>query len=240
MTPGPSSRPGRQSTAIFLFALLCVLSPSFANGRSKISSSPAFIFAPFERIQKDFLALTRKATARHILLPKSNEAALALKQKIRYAAEEKFIVDVFEDAALRYSLDSTTAQAGGLLGPADEPTPQGYCSCPELDEARFSVPLAQVAGPIESDFGYHLVLVTERTNCPKLDNGNTRVVRGGENGATAVLAGPPEGESSTTKWIEFASGQILFWIVTFVAGGFVAELAANTATLLQNNQLPEI
>ena len=31
-------------------------------------------------------------------------------------------------------------------------------------------------GPIESEYGYHIVMVCERTGCSKLDGVNTRVV----------------------------------------------------------------
>lgn len=126
----------------------------------------AWIFQPFQQIQKDYQALTRRVTARHILLPKSDEACLALKQKIRIKAESIYLVDAFAHAAQRYSRDEMTNDRGGLLG---ELVPQGYCRLPELDRACFSSRLGVIEGPIESDFGYHLILVTERTNCPKLD-----------------------------------------------------------------------
>jgi len=41
----------------------------------------AWVFQPLEKITKDYQALTRRVTARHILLP-SAEACIALKQKI--------------------------------------------------------------------------------------------------------------------------------------------------------------
>lgn len=131
----------------------------------------AWIFQPSQQIQKDYQALTRRVTARHILLPKSDEACRALKQKIRIKAEFIYLVDAFEQAAQRYSRNETTKNRGGLLG---ELVPQGYCNSPELDRACFSSRLGVIEGPIESDFGYHLILVTERTNCPKLDGKNTK------------------------------------------------------------------
>jgi len=50
---------------------------------------------------------------------------------------------------------------GSLLGTL---VPQGYCRAQELDKACFEVPLGEISGPVESEYGYHLVLVTERTN----------------------------------------------------------------------------
>ena len=122
---------------------------------------------PIARVRNDFLALTRKSTTRHIVLPKSTDAALKLKQKIRnrVADDGEFVVDAFEAAARRYSLDRETGERGGLLG---ELLPQGsVAACPELDEACFRVPLGDVYGPIESDFGYHLVLVSRADELPQ-------------------------------------------------------------------------
>lgn len=190
---------------------------------------------PIARVRNDFLALTRKSTTRHIVLPKSTDAALKLKQKIRnrVADDGEFVVDAFEAAARRYSLDRETGERGGLLG---ELLPQGsVAACPELDEACFRVPLGDVYGPIESDFGYHLVLVSERTNCPKLDGRSTRVIRGPD-GRTAVLA-PPEGGYRTVseEVSDVAVQQVMFWLGAFVAGGVIAEVAAKAADVVGAN-----
>ena len=63
------------------------------------------------------MALTRRVTARHILVP-DEEVARALKQKIRDRCIDKelFVVDVFEEAAKKYSRDDTTSFRGGLIG----------------------------------------------------------------------------------------------------------------------------
>ena len=163
-------------------------------------------------------------TARHILLPKSDEACLALKQKIRIKAESIYLVDAFEQAAQRYSRDETTKNRGGLLG---ELVPQGYCKSPELDRACFSSRLGVIEGPIESDFGYHLILVTERTNCPKLDGKNTKLVQKADDSNKAILVPSPQvGQVD----VPFAVSQIAFWIFCLFAGGIVAELAAQVGS----------
>jgi len=111
-----------------------------------IRSSDAWIFRPLEQIQKDYLALTRRVTARHILLPpKSEQVCLTLKQKIREAAETKYLVDAFEQAARQYSRDDTTNARGGLLG---ELVPQGYCQSAELDRACFEARLGVLKDPL--------------------------------------------------------------------------------------------
>jgi peptidyl-prolyl cis-trans isomerase C len=183
----------------------------------------AWIFQPFSQIQQDYLALTRRVTARHILLPKSDEVCLVLKQKIRNKDEFIYLVDAFEQAAKRYSKDETTSARGGLLG---ELVPQGYCRIPELDRACFSLRLGIVEGPIESEFGYHLILVTERTNCPKLDGKNTKLVRKKGSNDAILVPSPQVGQVG----VEFVAGQVVFWIFCLFAGGTVAELAAQVGS----------
>ena len=120
---------------------------------------------PVQKIQNDYRALTRRVTARQILLPPNSDAAcLELKRSIlrRLEASEEqvhnnnkppeFIVDVFEDAAKKFSRDDTTNYRGGLIG---ELVPQGTCRSPILDKACFEVPLGSLQGPIESEFGIH-------------------------------------------------------------------------------------
>lgn len=176
------------------------------------------------RLQNDFAALTRRATAYHILLPADEDLALLVKQKIRNAAQDRYVVDVFCDAATKYSRDGDTAMQGGLLATSTAPTPQGYVRCAPLDEARFSVPLGVVSGPIPSEHGLHLVLVTERTNCPKLDGSCTKIARGPDGLAQ------PETTNATTPWMQVLAWQVAFWTIVTVLGGMLAEgVAALTA-----------
>lgn len=190
-------------------------------------STEAFI----DVIARDFNALTRKVTAYHILLPpKSDEVALSLKQSIRNRVnppkgsdkEPVYVVDAFSAAAERYSRDEETAVRGGLLGTL---APQGYCRARELDAACFQVPLGEVCGPIESDYGYHLLLVTERTNCPKLDGQNTRISRAPD--GSVLLEGSNTQESKKVGTVLFQ--QVGFWLGASLAGGIVAELAAKAS-----------
>lgn len=207
------------------------------NHFSSRHSSIAFTFSPFERIKNDFLALTRRVTARHILIPKSMDAALALKQNIRNRVytgrkeddeeEKMYVEDAFVAAAKRYSQDEETSSRGGLLGTL---VPQGYCRAPELDRACFEVPLGQIAGPIESNYGYHLILVTERTNCPKLDGKYTRIVRDGKR---AVFTTNSEIPTVAEETAQVALTQVAFWIITSLAGGLLAEVAAKAAGVME-------
>ena len=130
-------------------------------------------------------------------------------------------------AAKKYSRDEETAINGGLLG---ELAPQGYCRARELDQACFEVPLGEVSGPIESDYGYHLLLVTERTNCPKLDGPYNKVVRGGDDGTTTELVSD---QSIEDPIVRIVFQQIGFWILVSFAGGILAELSAKAASVVE-------
>jgi len=198
---------------VFSFCTDVVVSKSFVNHntqrrgnvhsteRSSQSSSLAALIIPppFKRIRDDYVALTQRATARHILLP-TDDSALSLKQKIRNRASSKnnddrmYLEDAFAAAACRHSMDDETAVRGGLLGTS---APQGrLCGheSPELDRACFELPLGEVCGPIRSGHGWHLVLVTERTGLgnERKDDGKTRITRGGEDDRDTVFLGPAE------------------------------------------------
>jgi len=199
--------------AVFVLILLQVLNvrntayafPSFTHSPNLItrlqqrSSLSMAVQSPFVKIEQDFQALTRRVTAYHILLPKSTEGALALKQKIRnrvnppksHDVPPMYVVDAFNEEAKMHSLDDVTKHNGGLIG---EMLPQGACRrVPELDEACFEVPLGHVAGPIETDYGYHLLLVEERTNCGELDGLHSKIARGGTGGAKTVYVNGEKG-----------------------------------------------
>ncbi|GAX24533.1 hypothetical protein FisN_18Lh086 [Fistulifera solaris] len=183
-----------------------------------VSTTALSLWEPLQRIQRDYLALTRRVTARHILLPpNSDELCLILKQKIRNS--DQYIVDAFEEAAQRYSRDETTNVRGGLIG---ELVPQGYCRSAQLDKACFEVRLGVVEGPIHTEFGTHLLLVSERTNCPKLDGTNTKLIRNSENNESTLIPSTQVGNAD----LSFVTGQIAFWFYAFLAGGILAEVVS--------------
>ena len=197
---------------------------------------PTTVLAFLDVISRDFAALTRKVTAHHILLPKSDEVALALKQSIRNKItpskdsniEPIYIVDAFSAAAKKYSRDEETAVRGGLLGTL---APQGFCRAKELDEACFREALGEICGPIESEYGYHLLLVTERTNCPKLDGQYTKISRGAD-GVSKIFAGDAQEEKQ--KMTQLAMGQVGYWMGVTLAGGVLAEVAAKAANVVDS------
>ncbi len=89
-----------------------------------------------------------KASARHILVD-NEEKCNDLKQKIADGAN-------FADVAREHSTCPSSAQGGdlGSFGPG--------AMVPEFDKVVFSGEIGQVYGPVQTQFGYHLLEVTSR------------------------------------------------------------------------------
>lgn len=207
-------------------SILIVMAAVVVIGNFPIAD--AFITDAYNKIEKDFLALTRRVTARHILVP-DEQVAKVLKQKIRDQCIDKeiWVIDVFEEAAKKYSRDDSTNFRGGLIG---ELVPQGYCRSSELDNFQFSVALGEIVGPLETEYGYHLMLVSERTNCPKLDGDNTQLMQTrGDDVFGTLHEGQQVGRVNVP---EIIMDQVQFWAFTMVAGGVVAELSQKLVSSL--------
>ena len=91
-----------------------------------------------------------RARARHILV-ESEEKCQELKNQIEAGTD-------FADIAKQYSDCPSGAQGGDLgeFGPGD--------MVKEFDEVVFSGELNTVHGPVETQFGYHLLEITSRTD----------------------------------------------------------------------------
>ena len=90
------------------------------------------------------------ASARHILV-ETQEACEALKTEIENGAE-------FADVAREHS-QCPSGQQGGELG-----TFSPGQMVKEFDDVVFSEAVGVVHGPIQTQFGYHLVEITHRTD----------------------------------------------------------------------------
>lgn len=90
------------------------------------------------------------ATARHILVP-SEDQCNDLKKQIEDGAD-------FGEIAQKNSSCPSKAQGGdlGSFGPGQ--------MVPEFDKVVFSAPINEVQGPVKTQFGYHLLEVTSRTD----------------------------------------------------------------------------
>ncbi len=90
-----------------------------------------------------------KATAKHILVD-SEEKANVIKEEIEGGKS-------FEDAAKEYST-CPSKERGGDLGAFGKGQ-----MVPEFEEAAFGAELGQLVGPVQTQFGYHLIVVDEIT-----------------------------------------------------------------------------
>ena len=90
------------------------------------------------------------AKARHILVATEAECT-ELKTKIEAGAD-------FADVAKQHSSCPSSRQGGDLgeFGPGQ--------MVPEFDKVVFSAEVSKVQGPVKTQFGYHLLEVTERSD----------------------------------------------------------------------------
>jgi peptidyl-prolyl cis-trans isomerase C len=91
-----------------------------------------------------------KATARHILVP-TEEACNSLKTEIAGGVD-------FADAARQHST-CPSGKSGGDLG---EFSPGQMVR--EFDEVVFKQTVGEVHGPVRTQFGFHLIEITSRTD----------------------------------------------------------------------------
>jgi peptidyl-prolyl cis-trans isomerase C len=89
-----------------------------------------------------------RATARHILV-ESESACISLKEQIDGGAS-------FEDLAKQHST-CPSGQSGGTLGSFNPGQ-----MVPEFDKVVFSAEIGKAHGPVKTQFGYHLIEITER------------------------------------------------------------------------------
>ena len=92
-----------------------------------------------------------RAAARHILVA-TEEACLDLKKQIEDGAD-------FADLARAHSTCPSGARSGGDLGEFGKGQ-----MVPEFDQVVFSGELNKVHGPVQTQFGYHLLEITSRTD----------------------------------------------------------------------------
>jgi len=89
-----------------------------------------------------------RARARHILVD-TNETCQQLKEQIQGGAD-------FAELARAHS-SCPSGSSGGDLGEFGR-----GAMVKEFDEVVFSAPVGEVQGPVKTDFGYHLLEVTQR------------------------------------------------------------------------------
>lgn len=98
---------------------------------------------------KDEFKNNAHARAKHILVD-SEEKALSVKEEIEGGLS-------FTDAAMKYS-SCPSKEKGGDLGEFSR-----GAMVKEFEDAAFSLPINTLSSPVKTQFGYHLILVTKRS-----------------------------------------------------------------------------
>lgn len=109
--------------------------------------------AAVEEFYADNAELFARTCVSHILVGSVEEAA-AVKARIEAG-------EAFADVASEVSTDPGSAPNGGELGCV-----QPGSFVPEFEAAMENLPEGQVSEPTQTQFGYHLLLVTDRTTQP--------------------------------------------------------------------------
>jgi peptidyl-prolyl cis-trans isomerase C len=104
----------------------------------------------YEENKETRFTLPERRCIRHILFgPDDEEQAEEVKDELDNGGD-------FEELAREYSQDPGSAENGGDLGC----NPKGGF-VPEFDDAAFDAEEGEIVGPIETDFGYHIIEVTD-------------------------------------------------------------------------------
>ncbi len=93
--------------------------------------------------------MAKMASARHILVS-TEEECLALKAQIEAGEDFAFVAQEHSSCP--------SSRQGGDLGSF-----RPGMMVPEFDKVVFSAPINVVQGPVKTQFGYHLLEVTSRT-----------------------------------------------------------------------------
>lgn len=98
---------------------------------------------------KDSFAKTKQVKASHILV-EDEATAKKVKEKIN-AGED------FAELAKEYSTDTASAESGGDLGFFGEGS-----MVAEFEKAAFSMKVDEISEPVKSEYGYHIIKVTDK------------------------------------------------------------------------------
>jgi|GEM_PF-112795 len=126
----------------------------------KIEQLQKDLKADVEVTEADVVNAYEEVNARHILISiegdddEAREAALA---KVDQVMKELESGSDFADAAETYSADTGSKATGGELGWFG----RGRMVEP-FEKAAFAAQIGEIVGPVESQFGYHIIQVTDR------------------------------------------------------------------------------
>lgn len=112
------------------------------------------VAAYYEANKQEFLS-DSEVSARHILVD-----SLELCEQVKTEIAEGL---AFEEAAMQYS-SCPSKERGGQLGSFGKGR-----MVPEFEAAAFELPIGEVSAPVQTQFGYHLIVVDDKTEGGQLD-----------------------------------------------------------------------
>jgi peptidyl-prolyl cis-trans isomerase D len=122
----------------------------------QVTVTPEEVKAQYASAEKTYTQEEQRQTAHILMAVKSDasdaERAAAKKKAEDIAAQAKANPAKFADLAKQYSQDPGSAAQGGDLGS----NPRGTMVKP-FDDAVFAMKPGEVVGPVQSDFGYHVI-----------------------------------------------------------------------------------
>ncbi|MFD1739111.1 peptidylprolyl isomerase [Bacillus salitolerans] len=106
-------------------------------------------------VEEHYKSLKPEIRASHILV-EDEATANELKQKLTEGAS-------FEDLAKEYSTDGSAASGGdlGFFGPGK--------MVPEFEQAAYALEINEISEPVQSQFGYHIIKLTEKKELAPLE-----------------------------------------------------------------------
>jgi peptidyl-prolyl cis-trans isomerase D len=126
---------------------------ALATLEAQVTVSDEDLKAQYEK-DKARLGVPEKRRARHILITGKDDAA-ALKEAQDVLAQLKAGKD-FGELARKYSKDPGSARNGGELGWAER---SAYVK--PFADALFALKVGEIAGPVKTQFGYHIIQLEE-------------------------------------------------------------------------------
>ena len=103
----------------------------------------------------------KRVSASHILTKDEETCATLKKELAAFAKDQTALQEAFAKAAQKHSTCPSKSK-GGALG---EFGPQQMV--PQFDKVCWSAPVGEVQGPIQTGFGFHLILITARKGMPE-------------------------------------------------------------------------
>ena len=113
---------------------------------------------------KSRYARPEQVHARHILLKTEGKDDAAVRAQAEDLVKQLRAGANFEELAKKYSEDEGSAPNGGDLGLFGRGR-----MVPEFEDAAFSLPVNQISDPVKTQYGYHIIQVTEKQTAYQME-----------------------------------------------------------------------